>query len=57
MTKHALVFDSHLKNLYRLKRCWDIIDNRNDAPICVLQDKRREKNMNLRYSLKYLFGG
>ena len=56
-TKHAFVFDSHFKPLHQSKFCGDLIDNRADAPICVLEDKERETKLNLRYALKYFFGG
>ena len=41
--KNAFFNDSYFKPLHQSK-CWgDIIDNRADAPICVLEDKDREK--------------
>ena len=48
--------DSHFKPLHQSKCCGDLIDNRVDAPICVLEDKDREKNINLRHALKKCFG-
>ena len=54
--KHAFVYDSHFKHLHQSKYCGDLVDNRADAPIFVLKDKDRERNHNLKYSLKYLFG-
>ena len=47
-TKHAFVFDSHFKTLHQSKCCGFLIDNRDDAPICVLKDKEIETNLNLR---------
>ena len=38
-TKHAFVYDSHFKPLHQTKCCGVFIDNRDDAPICVLEDK------------------
>ena len=35
-TKHAFVYDSHYKPLHQTKCCGVLIDNRADAPICVL---------------------
>ena len=55
--KHAFVYESHFKPLHQSKYCGALIDNRADAPICVLEDKDREKNLNLRYALKEFFGG
>ena len=40
--KHAFVYDSHFKPLHQTKCCGVLIDNRADAPICVLEDKERE---------------
>ena len=57
MKKHVFVFDRNFKPLHRSKFCGSLIDNRADAPICVLEDKEGETNMNLRYALKDLFGG
>ena len=56
MKKHAFIFDSHLKPLHQSNCCGDIIDNRADEPIFVLEDKEREININFRYALKYIFG-
>ena len=41
----------------RLHSIGDLIDNRADAPICVMMDKEREKNTNLRHAVKKFFGG
>ena len=38
-TKHAFVYDSHFKPLHKTKCCGVLIDNRADAPICVLEGK------------------
>ena len=35
-TNHAFVYDSHYKPLHQTKCCGVLIDNRADAPICVL---------------------
>ena len=51
-TKHAFFFDSHFKTLHLSNCCGALIDNRSDAPICVLEDKYREKNLNFRHTLK-----
>ena len=51
-TKHEFVYDSHFKPLHQSKCCVDPIDNKADAPICVLNYKDRDKNLNLRYALK-----
>ena len=40
-TKHAFFYDSQFLSLYQSKCCGDIIDNRVDAPICVLVDNYR----------------
>ena len=39
--KHAFVYVSHFKPLHQTKCCGVIVDNRADAPICVLEDKDR----------------
>ena len=49
--------DSHLKPLHQSKCCEDLIDDRSDTPIFVLEDKYREKNLILRYALREFFGG
>ena len=36
---------------------WVLIDNRADAPICVLEDKDRATKKKLRHALKEFFGG
>ena len=38
-TKHAFVYDSHFKLLHQTKCCGVLIGNRDDAPICVLEEK------------------
>ena len=40
-TKHEFVYDSHFEPLHQTKCCGVLIDNRADAPICVLGDKYR----------------
>ena len=54
--KHAFVYYSHFKPLNQSKCCGDVIDNRADAPICVLEDKDREAKEKLRYTLIEFFG-
>ena len=55
-TKHAFVYDIQFKPFHKSKYCGDIIDNRYDAPILVLEDKYIEKTLNFIYSIKELFG-
>ena len=45
-TKHEFFYDSHLKPLHQTKCCVVLIDNRADAPICVLEDKDIESKKN-----------
>ena len=45
-TKHEFFNDSYFKPLHQSKRCRDLIDNRVDAPICVLEDKYIETKKN-----------
>ena len=45
-TKHAFIYDIHFKPLHQTKCCGVLIDNRSDAPICVLEDKDREPKKN-----------
>ena len=40
-TKHAFVYDSHYKPLHKTEFYGVLIDNRADAPICVLENKER----------------
>ena len=54
--KHAFVYDSYFKPLHQSKIYEYLIDNRADAPICVLEDKGIETKKNLRYALIELFG-
>ena len=44
--------DNHFRPLHQSKYCGGLIDNIADAPICVLNYKDRDKNLNLRYALK-----
>ena len=37
--KHIFVYDSNFKTLHRTKYFGVLVDNRSDAPICVLEDK------------------
>ena len=39
MTKHAFYFYSHFRTFHQSKCFGALIDNRADAPICVLEDK------------------
>ena len=55
--KHTFVYDSHFKPLHQSKCCGVLVDNRDDAPICVLEDKDRATKKHFRHSLKELFGG
>ena len=50
--KHVFFYESHFKPLHQSKCCGTLIDNRADAPICVLEDKYKETNKKLRYALK-----
>ena len=52
-TKHAFVYDSHFKPLHQSECFGGIIDNIVDAPICVLEDKDTDKNLNLKHVLKH----
>ena len=55
-TKHAFFYDSHYKPLHRTECCGALIDNRADAPICVLENKdRAEKKLD--YALPQFFVG
>ena len=45
-------FYSNFKPLHQSKCCGALIDNRSDAPICVLEDKEGEKNLNLIHARK-----
>ena len=56
-TKHEFFYDSHFKPLYQSKCFGVLIDNRADAPICVLEDKYRGTKKKLRHPLIELFGG
>ena len=51
-TKHAFVYDSHYKTLHQTKCCGVLIDNRADAPICILEDKDRESKKQLDHAIK-----
>ena len=57
LEKHEFVYDIQLKPLHQYKCCGNLIDNRADALICVLEDKDRYTKLNLRYVLKESFGG
>ena len=47
-TEHTFVFKSHFKPLHEPKCCGDLIDNRADATIFVLDDNDREYKHNLK---------
>ena len=47
-----LFYDSHFKPLHQTKCFGVLIDNRADAPICVLEDKDRESKIKLAGALK-----
>ena len=55
--KNAFVYDSNFKPLHQTKCCGVLIDNRDDAHICVLEDKDGEPKKKLDDALKELFGG
>ena len=54
-TKHAFVYESHYIPLHQTECCGVLIDNRADAPICVLEDKDRTKNSDLDLALRQFF--
>ena len=54
MKKHAFVYYSHFKPLHESKYCVYLIDNREDAHICVMEDK--EKKLNLMHALNVFLG-
>ena len=54
--KHAFVYDIKFKPFRQSKFCGDLIDNRDDGPICVLKDKDRETKKLLRYAFIEFFG-
>ena len=56
-TKYAFVYDSHYKPLNGTDCCGVLIDNRSDAPICVLGKKDRVKKRNMDYALHQFFEG
>ena len=45
------LFMTFTSNHCMKKSCGDLIDNRADAPICVLEYNGRHTNLNLRYAL------
>ena len=51
-TNHAFFNESHFKPLHQTKCCGVLIDNRADAPICVLEDKEIESRKNWLVPLK-----
>ena len=54
-TKHAFVYDIHYKHLNKADCCGVLIDNRADAPICVLEKKDRVHKRNMDYALRQFF--
>ena len=50
--KVYLFFDGHFKPFHQSKCCGDLIDNRTDEPIYVLDDDDRESKNSLKNSLK-----
>ena len=56
-TNHAFVYDSHYKPLHQTKCCGVLIDNRADAPFCVLKGIDRASKKQLDHALKEFFGG
>ena len=55
--KHAFFYESYFKPLHRLKCCGSLIDNRVDAPICVLEDKDIDTKKKFIHALMEFFGG
>ena len=53
-TRHAFVYDSHVKPLHQWKCCGDLIDNRSDEHFCVLEKKGIQKMLKLRHALKFV---
>ena len=47
-TKQTFVYDSQSKTFHQPKCCEDIVDNRSDAPICVMDDNERESIQKLK---------
>ena len=41
MRKHAFIYNSHFKPFHKPKRCGDLIDNKSDAPIYIIDDNDR----------------
>ena len=55
-TKHEFVYESHYKPLHQTKCCGVLIDNRDDAPIFVLEEKDRESKKQLDNAFEESFG-
>ena len=53
--KHAFVYDSHYKPLHKTECCWVLIDNRSDAPICVLEDNYRASKRKMDLAIRQFF--
>ena len=56
-TKHAFIYDSHYKPLHKTEFYGVLIDNRADAPICVLEEKDRASKKDFHHALRQLFEG
>ena len=56
-TKHAFVYDSHYKHMNKADCCGVLIDNRADAPICVLENKDRDTMKRMKCVLRQFFEG
>ena len=44
-TQHTFVYDSKFSKKQKSECCGTIIDNRSNAPICVLEEKYRKSNI------------
>ena len=54
---HAFVYDSHYKPLHQTECCGVLLDNRADAPICVLEDNDIASKKDLHLALRQFFEG
>ena len=57
ITQHTFVYASHFSTKEKSKFCGAIIDTRSYAPICVLEEKDRERKAALNNMLRKLFDG
>ena len=55
--KTLFVYDSHFKCLHQTKCCWDLIDNRADAPSCVLDDIDIKTKLKIQTRSEIFLGG